>query len=89
MWAILVAFAVIIVGLMVAGPWFTVVGARLLAKHARRDSTLIAGRRLSDDPGRAFRAISGLVLAVFYAMLAKDAAGNQQKMAGGNKLVVK
>ena len=41
------------------------VGARLLARLARRDSTLIAGRRLSDDPGRAFRAISGLVLAVF------------------------
>ncbi len=59
------AFVVIIVGLMIAGPWLTMVGARLLAKLARRDSTLIAGRRLSDDPGRAFRAISGLVLAVF------------------------
>lgn len=64
-WAVLAAFIVIIVGLMIAGPWLTMVGARLLAKLARRDSTLIASRRLSDDPGRAFRAISGLVLAVF------------------------
>lgn len=64
-WIILGAFVLIIVGLTVAGPWLTMVGARLLARMARRDSTLIAGRRLSDDPGRAFRAISGLVLAVF------------------------
>ena len=64
-WIILGGFVVIIVGLMIAGPWLTMTGARLLAKLARRDSTLIAGRRLSDDPGRAFRAISGLVLAVF------------------------
>jgi hypothetical protein len=63
--AILSAFVIIIVGLMFAGPWLTMAGARLLARFAKRDSTLIAGRRLSDDPGRAFRAISGLVLAVF------------------------
>ena len=63
--AILVAFATIIFGLMIAGPWLTMAGARLLATFAKRDSTLIAGRRLSDDPSRAFRAISGLVLAVF------------------------
>ena len=64
-WIILGAFVLIIVGLTIAGPWLTMVGARLLARLARHDSTLIAGRRLSDDPGRAFRAISGLVLAVF------------------------
>jgi FtsX-like permease family len=65
LWAVIGAFAVIIIGLMIAGPWLTMAGARLLAKLARRDSTLIAGRRLADDPGRAFRAISGMVLAVF------------------------
>jgi hypothetical protein len=64
-WAIVACFALIAVGLVVAGPWLTLVGARLLASLARRDATLIAGRRLADDPGRAFRAISGLVLAVF------------------------
>lgn len=64
-WAIISCFALIAVGIVVAGPWLTLVGARALARVARRDTTLIAGRRLSDDPGRAFRAISGLVLAVF------------------------
>ncbi len=85
MWAILVAFTVIIVGLMIAGPWFTMIGARLLAKHARRDSTLIAGRRLSDDPGRAFRAISGLVLAVFVGSVFIGVVGTAiQKASGWN-----
>lgn len=64
-WAIITCFALIAVGIVVAGPWLTLVGGRLLARLARRDATLIAGRRLSDDPSRAFRAISGLVLAVF------------------------
>jgi hypothetical protein len=63
--AIIVCFTLIAVGIVVAGPWLTLIGARLLSRLARRDTTLIAGRRLSDDPGRAFRAISGLVLAVF------------------------
>jgi cell division protein FtsX len=83
MWAILGAFAVIIVGLMVAGPWLTMVGARLLAKRARRDSTLIAGRRLSDDPGRAFRAISGLVLAVFVGSVFIGVVGTAIERTGG------
>jgi len=62
---LIAAFILIILGLMVAGPWLTMVGARLLAKVARRGATLIASRRLSDNPGRAFRAISGLIIAVF------------------------
>jgi hypothetical protein len=84
-WAVLAAFVIIIVGLMVAGPWFTMVGARLLARHAGRDSTLIAGRRLSDDPGRAFRAISGLVLAVFVGSVFIGVVGTAiQKASGWN-----
>jgi hypothetical protein len=41
------------------------VGSRLMARRADRPATLIAARRLSDDPRAAFRAISGLVLALF------------------------
>ncbi len=58
-------FALVVVGLVVAGPWMTLVGSRVLVRLARCDATLIAARRLEADPGRAFRAISGLVLAVF------------------------
>ena len=53
------------IGLVAAGPWLTMVGARVLARRASRPSALIAARRLSDNPQAAFRAISGVVLAVF------------------------
>jgi hypothetical protein len=53
------------VGLVVAGPWLTMHGSRLLARRARRPVGLIAGRRLADDPQAGFRAVSGLVLALF------------------------
>jgi hypothetical protein len=54
-----------LVGLVVAGPWLTMGGARAMARRARRPAALIAGRRLADDPKAGFRAISGLVLALF------------------------
>jgi len=52
-------------GLVIAGPWLTMLGARLMARTATRPSTLIAGRRLADHPKAGFRAVSGLVLALF------------------------
>lgn len=82
-WAVVGAFVVIIIGLVIAGPWFTMVGARLLTRLARRDDTLIAGRRLSDDPSRAFRAISGLVLAVFVGTVFIGVIGTAISRGGG------
>lgn len=55
----------IMVGLVVAGPWLTMAGARLLARRAQRPATLIAARRLADNPAAAFRAISGVVIGLF------------------------
>jgi hypothetical protein len=55
----------IMIGLVVAGPWLTMLASRLVARRARRAATLIAGRRLADNPQASFRAVSGLVLAVF------------------------
>ncbi|MBB5867830.1 cell division protein FtsX [Allocatelliglobosispora scoriae] len=55
----------IMVGLVVAGPWLTLLGSRMLAGRASRAATLIAGRRLADNPAVAFRAVSGLMLALF------------------------
>ena len=62
---LLVCFVLIMVGLVLAGPWFTTAGSRLMAKRASRPAALIAGRRLLDNPKAAFRFISGLVLALF------------------------
>ena len=61
------AFAVMIWGIVAAGPWFTVLAARVIGRRGRRASSLLAGRRLEDDPVSGFRAVSGLVLAVFVA----------------------
>ena len=67
---VLVGFVLLIVGLVLAGPWLTTAGSRLMAKRASRPSTLIAGRRLLDNPKAAFRFISGLVIALFVASAA-------------------
>jgi hypothetical protein len=63
-------FALIIVGLVLAGPWLTVAAARVMARRTSRPGTLIAARRLADDPRAAFRAVSGLVLALFITTVA-------------------
>ncbi len=58
-------FLLAMVGLLVAGPWLTMVGSRLMARRANHPPALIAGRRLSDDPRSAFRSVSGLIVALF------------------------
>jgi hypothetical protein len=55
----------VMIGLVVTGPWLTMLASRCAVRHARRPTSLIAARRLADDPKAGFRAISGLVLAVF------------------------
>ncbi|MEU8408865.1 FtsX-like permease family protein [Micromonospora sp. NPDC048842] len=55
----------IMAGLVFAGPWLTMVGARVMARYANRPATLIAARRLADNPKAGFRAISGIMLALF------------------------
>ena len=67
---LLAGFVLLVVGLVLAGPWFTTARSRLMANRANRPSTLIAGRRLLDNPKAAFRFISGLVIALFVASAA-------------------
>jgi hypothetical protein len=67
---LLAGLVLILVGLVLAGPWLTRAGSRLLARRASRPATLIAGRRLLDNPRGAFRSISGLVLALFVSSAA-------------------
>ncbi len=68
--AVVPGFALIIVGLVLAGPWLTMAIARVMARRTSRPGTLIAARRLADDPRAAFRAVSGLVLALFVTTVA-------------------
>lgn len=56
---------VVLVGLVIAGPWLTGQAARIVPKVLSGASPVLAGRRLGDNPKAAFRSVSGLVLAVF------------------------
>jgi hypothetical protein len=71
------SFAIILVGLFIAGPWLTMAAARGMARWTSRPGTLIAARRLADDPRAAFRAVSGLVLALFITTVAVVAITTQ------------
>jgi hypothetical protein len=56
---------VTMIGLVIAGPWLTAMTARWCARVLNGASPLLAARRLADNPKAAFRAVRGLVLAVF------------------------
>ena len=62
---VLLGLLVIMIGLIAGGPWLTAQAARLLGRPLAGASSLLAARRLSDNPRAAFRAVRGLVLAVF------------------------
>ena len=85
--AFLPGILVVMVGLVVAGPWLTMAGSRLLARHARRPESLIAARRLADNPKAGFRAVSGLVLALFVTSVAVGVmtaiAADRDRTGGG------
>ncbi|MEU6912556.1 FtsX-like permease family protein [Streptomyces olindensis] len=49
------------------GPWVVDRLGRIVGRRADRPATLLAARRLSDDPRGAWRTVSGLVLAGFVA----------------------
>ena len=61
------AFAGVIVGIVLVGPWLTYLVGRALRALPGGASMLLASRRLTDDPRSSFGAISGVILAVFVA----------------------
>lgn len=69
-----VAFLLVIVGIVAAGPLLTAAVAGVMGGFGRRVPALLAARHLQDDPAAGFRAISGLVLATFVATLISGVA---------------
>jgi len=53
------------IGLVIAGPYLTSAASRLFGRLIPGSSALLSTRRLADNPKRAFRSVTGLVLAVF------------------------
>lgn len=67
---VIVVFAVVIgcfALVNLVGVWAVAARARRMARHPRRAASLIAARRILDDPKRAWRNVSGIALAVFIA----------------------
>ena len=80
--ALVPGFLLIMIGLVIAGPWLTMAGARIMARRTSRPGALIAARRLADDPRAAFRAVSGLVLALFISTVAVAGVTTQNAKEG-------
>ncbi|MFJ2866578.1 FtsX-like permease family protein [Kitasatospora sp. NPDC087314] len=63
--AYLTGFVLVMLGLVISGPWLTMAVSRGVARRTSRPASLIAMRRLGDDPRAGFRSVAGLVLALF------------------------
>lgn len=59
----LVGLGAVILTLSVIGPWLAWAIGAVMGRLARGPSTLIAARRITDDPRAAYRTVSGMVLA--------------------------
>lgn len=75
-WVFVPGILLVLTGLVIAGPWLTMAGARALARLTSRPALLVAGRRLADDPKAGFRAVSGLVLALCVTSAAVGTIGS-------------
>ncbi|WP_414936664.1 FtsX-like permease family protein [Amycolatopsis sp. cmx-11-51] len=76
---LLVASAAII------GPWVTSAVGGTFVRIWRKPASLLAGRRLRDDPKSAYRATAGVVLAVFTGSMALTLLPSFESMAGGGR----
>lgn len=74
-------------GLIIGGSWLTMQAARLVPVVSGGAASLLAARRLTNDPKGTFRSVSGLVLAVFLgtaiAGIVPAILAGQQNVGGG------
>lgn len=68
-WLINVLLLCSLVGAVVIGPWLCLLVSRAMIRYGRRVTTLIAARHIAADPRGAYRAVSGVALAVFVTTL--------------------
>lgn len=74
---LIVGFLLILVGIVVIGPWLTRLVSRIVLRQARSASAVIAASRIQQTPVATFRSVSGLVIAVFVVSV----------FAGGSSIV--
>lgn len=84
-----IGLLLIMVGLITGGSWLTLKATALVGKISKSAATLLAVRRLSDNPKAAFRSVSGVVLAVFVGSaiaILIPTINRAQSPAGGTSL---
>ncbi len=64
---LVLAMVAMVATVNVVGPWFVQVSARIAARAARRPTTLLAARRIADDPQTTWRSVGALCLGVIVA----------------------
>ena len=62
---LVVGFMAALAGIVVIGPWLTRTVSSIGLRYARSAATVIAASRIQNTPVATFRAVSGLVVAVF------------------------
>ncbi|TFD63190.1 ABC transporter permease [Cryobacterium suzukii] len=89
---IIIGFTITTVGLLVAGPYLTLIAGRIMARRSGAAAGIIAGNRIRRTPVATFRSVSGLVVAVFmvsvFAGAATTADGGVIPVAGPGLLPV-
>ncbi len=79
---VLVSLGILMWSPTVVGPWVTSALGGIFTRTWRRPATLLAGRRLRDDPKAAYRASAGVVLAVFAGSMALTLMPSLESEAG-------
>ena len=71
---VIIGFTITTVGLLVAGPYLTLLAGRIMARRSSTAAGVIAGNRIRRTPVATFRSVSGLVVAVFMVSVFAGAA---------------
>ncbi|GAA3534165.1 ABC transporter permease [Amycolatopsis ultiminotia] len=85
---VLFGLFLVVASAMVVGPWVTSAVGGTFVRIWRRPSTLLAGRRLREDPKGAYRASAGIVLAVFAGSMALTLLPSFESLSGGGRQYV-
>ncbi|WP_166791788.1 FtsX-like permease family protein [Cryobacterium frigoriphilum] len=71
---VVIGFTITTVGLLVAGPYLTLLAGGIMARRSKTAAGVIAGNRIRRTPVATFRSVSGLVVAVFMVSVFAGAA---------------
>jgi putative ABC transport system permease protein len=82
---LIIGFVMTAIGLLIAGPYLTFLAGRLMSRFSTSAEGVIAANRIRRTPAATFRAVSGLVVAVFMVSVFAGAAttGTPEQLSGG------